>query len=74
MPVGFVITSGSVDISGLVWPGVRIVRGMDVGESELTPRASTCSMVIDDARNVAVGDELIVREAERRGDVHRHRA
>ena len=62
MPVGFVITSGSVDISGQVWPGVRIVRGMDVGESQLTPRASTCSMVIDDVMNVVVGDELIVRE------------
>ena len=62
MPVGFVITSDGADISGQVRPGVRIVRGMDVGESQLTPRASTCSMVIDDAGHVAVGDELIVRE------------
>lgn len=62
MPVGFTITAGGVSIGAQVRPGVRIVRGMDVGATLLTPRASSCSMVLDSNLNVAVGDELVVAE------------
>ena len=40
-PVGFVVESGGVSVGAQVRPGVRIVRGMDIGEGTLTPRAST---------------------------------
>ena len=60
MPVGFTVTSDGVSIGDVVRPGVHIVRGMDIGEVTLTPRASTCAFVADDRRNIAVGDELVV--------------
>ena len=60
MPVGFVITCDGISIGHAVRANMRIVRGVDVGESQLTPRAATASLAVDELLNVEIGKSLVV--------------
>ena len=53
---------------------MRIVRGLDVGETHLTPRAATCSFSVDELLNVETGAVASRHGAGRDGALHRHRA